>query len=81
MATGVKREDLVISTKIFWGPGHTDHERGFNSLGLSRKHVIEGMTASLKRLDLKYVDIVFCHRFDHETPLEETCRAFDWVIK
>jgi len=71
---GWKRSDLVISTKIFWGG------QGPNDKGLSRKHIIEGMIASLKRLQLDYVDIVFCHRPDQETPIEETVRAMDYVI-
>jgi len=69
------REDLVISTKVYWGG------KGVNRIGLSRKHVIEGTLASLKRLQLDYVDILFAHREDDETPLEETCRAFDWLVK
>lgn len=70
----VPRESLVISTKIFKvGLGVND---GF----LSRKHIIEGLRNSLKRLQLDYVDVVFCHRPDPNTPLEETCRAMDWVI-
>jgi len=69
-----KRSDLVISTKIFWGgPGPNDQ-------GLSRKHIIEGLDASLKRLQLDYVDIVFCHRPDIGVPLEETVRAMTHVI-
>lgn len=48
---------------------------------LSRKHLIEGVRNSLKRLQLDYVDIVFCHRPDYETPLEETCRTMDWLIE
>jgi len=69
------REQLVISTKLFWGPGD-----GPNDVGLSRKHIIEGTKNSLKRLQLDYVDIIFCHRADLETPVEETCRAFDFLI-
>lgn len=72
--TGWKRSDLVVATKIFWGG------KGPNDTGLSRKHVIEGMQASLKRLQLDYVDIVFCHRPDPDTPIEETVRAFNYVI-
>lgn len=71
----VKREDLVIATKIFWGGD------GINSKGLSRKHVIEGLNKSLKRLQLDYVDIVFAHRYDTFTPVEEVCRAFDYHIQ
>ena len=73
---GMKREDIVVSTKLFWGP-----HGGANRVGLSRKRVIGGTIESLKRLQLDYVDIIFCHRFDHETPLEETCRAFNQLIE
>jgi len=73
---GVKREDIVVSTKVFWST-----VGGANSIGLSRKRVIEGLTASLKRLQLDYVDVVFAHRYDKDTPLEETCRAFHSVIE
>jgi voltage-dependent potassium channel beta subunit len=51
-----------------------------NDSFLSRKHIIEGIRNSLKRLQLDYVDVIFCHRYDRYTPLEETCRAMDWVI-
>lgn len=69
---------MVISTKLFWGATRRTNP---NDIGLSRKHIIEGLRASLKRLDLDYVDIVFCHRFDEEVGLEETCRAYDWAIR
>ena len=69
-----KREDLVISTKLFWGG------EGPNDTGLSRKHLIEGIHNSLKRMDLEYVDLLFCHRPDPETPIEETVRAMDWIV-
>jgi voltage-dependent potassium channel beta subunit len=72
---GWRRESLVISTKIFWGGD------GPNDTGLSHKHVIEGMNSALKRLQLDYVDLVFCHRPDPNTPIEETVRAMDIVIK
>ena len=71
----VKREDIVVSTKIFFG-----FVGGANKIGCSRKRIVEGLNAALKRLQLDYVDILFCHRYDHETPLEETCRAMDFVI-
>jgi voltage-dependent potassium channel beta subunit len=74
---GLKREDIVVSTKIFWGP---PGQGGANRVGLSRKRIIEGTNASLKRLQLDYVDIIFCHRFDYDTPLEETCRGFNQII-
>jgi voltage-dependent potassium channel beta subunit len=71
---GWKRSDLVVSTKVFWGgPGPNDR-------GLSRKHIIEGVLASLDRLRLDYVDLVFCHRPDPDTPIEETVRAMNWLI-
>jgi len=72
--TGWKRSDLVISTKIFWGG------KGPNDNGLSRKHILEGVDASLKRLQMDYVDLVFCHRPDLYTPVEETVRAMNHVI-
>jgi len=71
---GWKRTDLVISTKIFWGG------KGPNDRGLSRKHIIEGVDASLQRLRLDYVDLLFCHRPDPDTPIEETVRAMNHVI-
>lgn len=71
---GWKRSDLVISTKIFFGGN------GINDKGLSRKHIIEGTDAALKRLDMEYVDLVFCHRPDFYTPMEETVRAMNHVI-
>ncbi|KAF4144937.1 Aldo/keto reductase family [Phytophthora infestans] len=69
------REDLVISTKI-----HVGTKTGPNDQGLSRKHIVEGLKASLKRLQLDYVDVVFCHRADDFTPIEETVRAMNYVI-
>lgn len=72
---GWRREDIVISTKIFWGGS------GPNDTGLSHKHVIEGMNNALKRFQQDYVDLVFCHRPDPNTPIEETVRAMDIVIK
>ncbi len=71
---GWKRSDLVISTKIFWGG------QGPNDRGLSRKHVIEGTEAALARLQLDYVDLIFAHRPDIHTPIEETVRAMTYLI-
>lgn len=71
---GWKRSDLVFSTKIFWGGA------GVNNSGLSRKHIIEGVDAALARLQMDYVDLVFAHRPDIHTPIEETVRAFNHVI-
>jgi voltage-dependent potassium channel beta subunit len=72
---GWRRESIVVSTKIFWGGD------GPNDLGLSHKHIVEGVNSALKRLQLDYVDLVFCHRPDPDTPIEETVRAMDIVIK
>lgn len=72
--TGWRRSDLVVSTKIFWGGS------GPNDSGLSRKHIVEGVDASLRRLQLDYVDLLFCHRPDLHTPIEETVRAMDIVV-
>lgn len=72
---GWKRSDLVISTKIFWGG------RGPNDTGLSHKHILEGVNNALQRLQMEYVDLLFCHRPDPDTPLEETVRAMDIVVR
>ena len=71
---GWKRSDLAISTKIFWGG------KGPNNTGLSRKHILEGANASLSRLQMDYVDLIFCHRPDRFTPIEETVRAMNYLI-
>lgn len=71
---GWSRSDVVVSTKIFWGG------RGPNDRGLSRKHVVEGTRAALARLQMDYVDLIFCHRPDPHTPIEETVRAMNWVL-
>jgi voltage-dependent potassium channel beta subunit len=71
---GWKRSDLVLSTKIFWGGS------GPNDKGLSRKHILEGTDASLRRLQTDYVDLIFCHRADRDTPVEETVRAMNHLI-
>ncbi|KAL5113422.1 hypothetical protein ACEQ8H_008690 [Pleosporales sp. CAS-2024a] len=73
------RNDIVISTKLNWGGNNG--QVLVNNHGLSRKHIIEGLGASLKRLDLDYVDIVYAHRPDRLTPMEETVRAFNHVIE
>ena len=72
---GWKRSDLVLSTKIFWGGD------GPNDTGLSYKHIIEGANAALQRMQTDYVDLIFCHRPDLHTPIEETVRAMDQVIR
>nr|WP_170312232.1 aldo/keto reductase family protein [Paenibacillus sacheonensis] len=71
-----KRDSYVLATKAFWPMGD-----GPNDRGLSRKHVIEQCNASLKRLGADYVDIFYCHRYDSETPLTETLRAIDDLIR
>ena len=71
---GWSRSDLVVSTKIFWGGD------GPNDIGLSRKHVIEGTKAALRRLKMDVVDLVYCHRPDPETPMEETVRAMSHLV-
>ncbi|PGH00050.1 hypothetical protein AJ79_08321 [Helicocarpus griseus UAMH5409] len=76
---GWKRNDLVISTKVV-NFGAAFGEVKINNYGLSRKHIIEGTLASLKRLDLDYVDIIYAHRPDRLTPMEETVRAFNYLI-
>lgn len=70
------RESYVLATKVFFpmGDGPNDH-------GLSRKHVLESANASLKRLGKDYVDILYCHRPDPETPVSETLRAFDDLMR
>lgn len=70
------RDSYVLATKVFWPMGD-----GPNDRGLSRKHVTEQCHASLKRLRTDYVDIYYCHRFDPETPLEETLRALDDLVR
>jgi aryl-alcohol dehydrogenase-like predicted oxidoreductase len=73
---GVRRESLEIFTKVYWptGPGPNDR-------GLARKHVMESVHASLRRLQTDYVDLYQAHRYDFETPLEETLRAFDDLVR
>jgi aryl-alcohol dehydrogenase-like predicted oxidoreductase len=74
---GERREGLEVFTKVYWptGPGaHNDH-------GLSRKHIMESIDGSLRRLGTDYVDLYQAHRYDHETPLEETMEAFADVVR
>jgi len=72
--SGWDRSSYVVSTKIFWGGD------GPNQRGLSRKHIVEGTDAALRRFGLDYVDLIFCHRPDLHTPVEETVRAMNHVI-
>lgn len=79
---GWPRCELVISTKINWGSANASSAaKAVNCVGLSRKHIIEGLKASLERLQLDYVDIVYAHRPDRDTPMEEVVRAFNYVIE
>ncbi len=71
---GWNRSDIVVSSKVFWGGD------GPNDIGLSRKHIREACRKSLKRLQLDYLDLFFCHRPDPNTPLEETVRAMDDLV-
>jgi aryl-alcohol dehydrogenase-like predicted oxidoreductase len=73
---GVRRESVEICTKVFWptGPGSNDR-------GLSRKHIMESAHASLRRLQTDYVDLYQAHRYDYGTPLAETIRAFDDLVR
>ncbi|XVQ13610.1 aldo/keto reductase family protein [Spirillospora sp. CA-255316] len=73
---GQRREGLEIFTKVYWPTGP-----GANDRGLSRKHIFESIHASLRRLRTDYVDLYQAHRFDYETPLEETLRSFDDLVR
>ncbi len=71
---GWPRENIVVSSKVFWGGD------GPNDKGLSRKHIFEACRKSLKRLQMDYLDLFFCHRPDPSTPIEETVRAMDDLV-
>ena len=73
---GIRRQDLVIATKVFWPM--TDN---VNDRGLSRKHLFESVHNSLARLQIDYIDLYQCHRYDPETPVEEIVRAMDDLIR
>lgn len=75
--TGWERSSYVVSSKVFFGDGGKKP----NQTGLSHKHIIEGCEASLRRLQLEYVDLYFCHRPDKNTPIEETVRAMNLLIQ
>ena len=74
---GQRREGLEIFTKVYWPIG----PEGPNDVGLSRKHIMEGINGSLRRLGVDYVDLYQAHRYDYETPLEETMQAFADVVR
>ncbi len=74
---GQRRESLEIFTKVYWPTG----PKGHNDVGLSRKHIMESINGSLTRLQTDYVDLYQAHRFDTETPLEETMQAFADIVR
>jgi aryl-alcohol dehydrogenase-like predicted oxidoreductase len=73
---GIRRDGLEIFTKVYWPIGP-----GVNDRGLSRKHIRDACDGSLKRLGIDYIDLYQMHRFDYETPLEETLRAFEDLVR
>ena len=73
---GVRRESYELFTKVYWPTGP-----GKNDVGLSRKHIIESCNASLKRLNTDHIDLYQLHRFDFETPLEESLSALDDLVR
>jgi aryl-alcohol dehydrogenase-like predicted oxidoreductase len=74
---GVRRESIEIFTKVYWPTG----PKGSNDSGLSRKHILESIDASLRRLRTDHIDLYQAHRYDTETPLEETMQAFADVVR
>ncbi|HEY2795987.1 MAG TPA: aldo/keto reductase family protein [Micromonosporaceae bacterium] len=72
---GERRDGLEIFTKVFWPTGE-----GRNNRGLSRKHIMESIDGSLKRLQTDYVDLYQCHRYDYSTPLDETMQALADIV-
>jgi len=74
---GENRAELEIFTKVYWSAGG----HGPNTVGLSRKHIMHSIDGSLKRLQTDYVDLYQAHRYDHETPLEETMVAFADIVR
>ena len=73
---GQRRDGLEIFTKVYWPTGP-----GKNDVGLSRKHILRSCEGSLRRLKTDYIDLYQAHRYDYETPLEETMRAFDDLVR
>lgn len=73
---GVRRDSIEIFTKVYWPTGPNPNNRG-----LSRKHIMESLHASLDRLQTDHVDLLQAHRYDVEAPLEETLRAFDDLVR
>jgi aryl-alcohol dehydrogenase-like predicted oxidoreductase len=75
---GERRESLEVFTKVYWPVG--PDPKGKNDTGLSRKHILEGINGSLRRLQMDYVDLYQAHRYDLFTPLEETMQAFADIV-
>jgi aryl-alcohol dehydrogenase-like predicted oxidoreductase len=73
---GVRRDSIEIFTKVYWPTGPNPNNRG-----LSRKHIMESLHGSLERLQTDHVDLLQAHRYDYATPLEETLRAFDDLVR
>ena len=73
---GIRRDSIEIFTKCYWPTGPNPNNRG-----LSRKHIIESVESSLRRLGVEHLDLIQAHRYDVETPLEETLRAFDDLVR
>jgi len=73
---GIKRQNLFIASKCYWPMTDDPNDRG-----LSRKHIFESVHNSLKNLNTDYIDLYQCHRYDAETPVEETCRAYNTMIE
>ena len=69
------REDVIVATKVYF-----PMSKGQNDLGLSRRHIMQQIRASLKRLQMEYVDLYQIHRWDYSTPIEETMRALNDVV-
>ena len=70
------RDQIVIGTKLYWPTGETPNERG-----LSRKHIRDEVYKSLKRLQIDYIDLYQCHRYDEATPIEETCEMMNDLVR
>ncbi len=73
---GIERSEYVLATKVFWPMSDNTNNRG-----LSRKHIIESCEQSLRRLKTDYIDLYQCHRYDEDTPLDETLRALDDLVR
>ncbi|AXJ13594.1 aldo/keto reductase [Streptococcus pluranimalium] len=78
LADFAKRDEVIIATKLFFGDGHSDSP---NTRGLSRKAIFNQVEASLKRLGTDYIDILYIHRWDYETPIEETMAALNDLVR